>query len=233
MFDPVNGACVPSLGTALSVYGNTYVSNSITTNNVYVGKSLYDAGNFSGTVGQILTINGTNGNALWGTVPSSYWTGGASLTSPYAYTGAISVATSGGTSITSLNVTGNAYVSNSLTTTNVFAQTVSATGDVIAYASDDRLKNKLGNILNAIESVRSLNGFRFEWNDLAKSMGMDHNTHVGLSAQEVQNVLPEVVKQAPINNDYLTVQYEKVIPLIIEAIKELAEEIDKLKLRKT
>jgi hypothetical protein len=93
---------------------------------------------------------------------------------------------------------------------------------VVAFASDDRLKTKLGNIQGALEKVKALNGFQYKWNDLAQGMGMDDNIHVGLSAQEVQKILPEVIRQAPVNNEYLTIQYDKLVPLLIEAIKELS-----------
>ena len=51
---------------------------------------------------------------------------------------------------------------------------------------------------------------------------------VGLSAQEVEKILPEVVAPAPIGQGYLTVKYEKLIPLLVEAIKEQAQQIEKL-----
>ena len=126
------------------------------------------------------------------------------------------------------------YSSNQATNTNssvTFAQ-VSSTGDIIAYASDDRLKDRGNNIENALEKVESLNGFHFNWNDTANDLSEQfdkHVNHIGVSAQEVEEILPEVVQPAPVDGEYKTVQYEKLVPLLIEAIKELKSEIESLK----
>ena len=67
-----------------------------------------------------------------------------------------------------------------------------------------------------------MTGYYFKENETAKSLGYDNNERqVGVSAQEVEAVLPEVVTEAPIDKKYLTVWYEKLVPLLIEAIKEL------------
>ena len=75
----------------------------------------------------------------------------------------------------------------------------------------------------------TLNGFHYEANETAQSLGYTVKPEIGLSAQEVQAVLPEVVVPAPIDEKYLTIHYERVIPLLVEAIKELKKEIDELK----
>ena len=118
------------------------------------------------------------------------------------------------------------------TNNNVTFAQVSSTGDIIAYASDDRLKDRGNNIENALEKVESLNGFHFNWNDTANDLSeqFDKNVnHIGVSAQEVEEILPEVVQPAPVDGEYKTVQYEKLVPLLIEAIKELKSEIESLK----
>ncbi|SHL94748.1 tail fiber domain-containing protein [Flavobacterium chilense] len=117
---------------------------------------------------------------------------------------------------------------------------IMSTGDVIAYYSDERLKTKKGSITNALDKVAKLNGFYYENNDLAKSFGYkSDDLQLGLSAQEVQAVLPEIVTRAPFDREimedgtetsksgenYLTVNYAKVVPLLIEAIKEQQSQI--------
>ena len=108
---------------------------------------------------------------------------------------------------------------------------IRATNNITAYYSDDRLKTRLGTIENALEKVKSLTGFYYEANQTAQDLGYTVKREIGLSAQEVQNVLPEIVVPAPIDEKYLTIYYEKVIPLLVEAIKDLSKEIDNLKAR--
>jgi hypothetical protein len=106
---------------------------------------------------------------------------------------------------------------------------IRATNNVVAYYSDDRLKTRLGKIENALDKICSLEGFYYEANQTAQDLGYAVQREMGISAQSTQLVAPEIVKPAPIDDRYLTVQYERFAPLIIEAIKELRIEIDALK----
>jgi hypothetical protein len=106
---------------------------------------------------------------------------------------------------------------------------IRATNNITAYYSDDRLKTNLGNITNALEKVMSLNGFYYEANEIAQGLGYKVKREVGLSAQQVEKVLPEIVVPAPIDEKYKTIHYDRIIPLLVEAIKEQQSEIDELK----
>ena len=77
--------------------------------------------------------------------------------------------------------------------------------------------------------MRTLNGFYYEANEVAQALGYDVVREVGVSAQDTQKVLPEVVVPAPIDAKYWTVRYERLSALIIEAIKELADQVDEIK----
>ena len=114
------------------------------------------------------------------------------------------------------------------------------TGDVTANTSDKRLKNNIRVIDNPLEKLSKINGVYFNWNDVAKKLAnKNDNEEVGFLAQEVQSVLPHIIKPAPFDIDennnsksgenYLTIQYEKIVPLLVEAIKELKREVDELK----
>ena len=106
---------------------------------------------------------------------------------------------------------------------------IRATNNVTAYYSDERLKHFHGHIEDALSKIKNLNGYYFTENETAKSLGYaNSDMQVGVSAQEVQAVLPEVVTQAPISDEYLTVYYDKLVPLLIEAIKDLSDKIEKL-----
>lgn len=106
---------------------------------------------------------------------------------------------------------------------------IRATNNVTAYFSDDRLKTRLGKIENALDKLCNLEGFYYEPNATAQALGYEVKREVGVSAQQVQAVMPEIVAPAPIDAQYMTVRYERALPLLIEAIKELREEVRALK----
>ena len=122
--------------------------------------------------------------------------------------------------------------------TTVSFSEVRSTGNVTAYYSDERLKDFTGKIDNAVDKVKQLNGYYFKENQKAKKLGYKNDKQqVGVNAQEVQKVLPEVIDIAPISHtegvdeEYLTVHYEKLVPLLIEAIKDQQRQIDELNQR--
>ena len=144
-----------------------------------------------------------------------------------------------------LDVAGDTRIFNAALGVNVAPNAtdgrIDASNDIVAYSSDKRLKTNIQSIKNPLDKIGKLSGFTYNWNDKANELAnYDINESlVGVFAQEVQVVLPEAVKLAPFDNDgnnksisgedYLTVQYEKIVPLLIEAIKELKAEIDILK----
>jgi hypothetical protein len=104
---------------------------------------------------------------------------------------------------------------------------LSVAGDITAFASDIRLKTDIQPLTSALDKTLSLNGFTYKFNETAGKLGFDTEiTYAGVSAQEVEKVLPEVVCPAPIDNKYKTVQYDKLVPLLIEAIKELSNKVE-------
>lgn len=114
---------------------------------------------------------------------------------------------------------------------------LNVTGDVVTAYSDMRLKVKEGKIVSAVDKVKQLDGFYYTDNELAIELGAGNGKRkVGLSAQQVKAVLPEATQIAPFDRDengnsksgkeYLTVQYEKLAPLFVEAIKEQDAKIE-------
>ena len=119
---------------------------------------------------------------------------------------------------------------------------IRATNQITSYYSDERLKEDIVEIKDALEKVMSLRGVTYKPNSIAESLGYKKQNEVGVIAQDVERVLPEAVKPAPFDimlfenieisksgQNYKTVQYEKIVPLLIEAIKQLKTELDALK----
>ena len=159
--------------------------------------------------------------------------------------GSASYATSAGTA--SALATSSNYQMNSLgvgTGPSGTAGTILATNNITAYYSDMRLKDISGTIDNPLDKVLKLTGVYFTSNKLAESYGfVNKDQQVGVIAQEVKAVMPEVIDAAPFDTaydmfgkaysksgeNYMTVHYDRLVPLLIEAIKELKLEIDELK----
>jgi len=105
-----------------------------------------------------------------------------------------------------------------------------ATGDIIAFSttpSDERLKKNIENLENGLSYINQLRPVSYDWK-------YREGSEYGLIAQEVEKVLPHIVKEkellkTPDGGLYKTVSYEKLIPFLIKSIQELNEEINKLK----
>lgn len=118
------------------------------------------------------------------------------------------------------DATGDATFGNNLYITgSVFVQ-----GDVTAYdTSDERLKDNIQIIPSAVDKVQSLRGVSFDWNEQSDFKGHD----IGVIAQDVEKVLPELVVDR--NTGFKAVKYDKIVAVLIEAIKEQQTQIDELR----
>lgn len=120
------------------------------------------------------------------------------------------------------NITGDVLIDGDL----------NVTGDITAFyvsPSDARLKTNITKIDNSLDKVLNLNGYNYKWNALGveKYKRKEEESDVGVIAQELEKILPQAVHED--KDGYKTVAYDKIIPLLIEAIKDLKHEIDELK----
>jgi hypothetical protein len=208
-------------GTPTSVTAATDTNSTMIATTAFVHNQLNSGNTYTHS------ITGTSSN-ITGTYSGTITDSQISLA--LGYTPISNTANTSGTS-GGLSGSPNITVTGLTANTGTFSGAITSAGNITAFFSDMRLKNKLGNIPNALDKVMSLSGFYFEPNQIAQDLGYKLQKEVGVSAQEVEIVMPEVVVPAPIDNKYLTVHYEKLVPLLIEAIKELKLEIDELKKR--
>ena len=126
----------------------------------------------------------------------------------------------------------SAMIVGSGTAANTTNGKIVAANDVVAFSSSDkRWKENVKPIDNALDKVSKIGGYEFDWKELTeeekKTQHSNEGHDIGVIAQEIEEVLPEVVTTR--DNGYKAVKYEKIIPLLVEAIKELQEEIKELK----
>jgi len=187
-----------TLQSTLAVTGATTLSSTLSVNsNTTIGGILSVSG--ATTLSSTLSVSGATTLSSTLSVSSSTTIGGTLSVS--------SSTTIGGP----LTVSGTTQINGSL----------NVTGDITAFfSSDQRLKDNITPISNALEKVNSISGNTYDWNEESGKQGHD----VGVIAQEVLEVLPEAVITR--DNGYLAVDYHKVIPLLVESIKSLSKKVE-------
>jgi hypothetical protein len=214
-------------GGNLSLGGSFLTNNLISASGAVTGGSLATGGTASAG-GNITGANLITGGSVIATSAVT----GASVSA----SGAI---TAGGT-VTGANASISGALAVGATSLSATAGEIRATNAITAFYSDARLKTEIGRIENALDKVDQLTGIIYTQNELAELFGYNnYETQVGLRAHDVKQVQPEAVKPAPFDiaedgasksgEYYLTVMYEKLVPLLVEAIKELRIEVKKLK----
>lgn len=124
-----------------------------------------------------------------------------------------SLSTSGGSIGGNLSVTGS----------------ITASGEITAYFSDERLKQDISPITGALSKVMAIGGYTYKANELAHELGVSrYDNQIGLLAGEVEAVMPELVTQSALAG-YKTIRYDKVVSVLVEAIKEQQAMIEELR----
>jgi hypothetical protein len=127
--------------------------------------------------------------------------------------------------------TGARVFSGSLAVGNILPSAtvgrIDASNDVVAFSTSDmRFKTNIIPISGALDKITQIGGYEFDWVPNQEYHGFEGHD-VGVIAQEIEKVLPEVVKER--DSGYKAVKYEKIVPLLIEAIKEQQQQIDELR----
>jgi len=223
-------------------------SESMTTNTVYAGpvncSTLSATGNITST-GSITGTHKGDGSQLTG-LPSGYngWSingtnvgsgdavnivGGSNVTISSSGRNLTinSTATGGGGTSTNISAgngisVGGGSGNYSIAMSGSFNGSFTASGNVTAY-SDDRLKVRDGEVVNALEKVKEIDTFYYTPNADGEQVGMPPERNAGVSAQQVQKIFPEAVIES---EGYLAVDYGRLVILCLEAIKHLSEDRD-------
>jgi hypothetical protein len=230
-----------SLATELNVIGGQNITGSL---------NVSGSTTFTGTSGT--TLLSTNADTLIFT-GSLFTSGSSSFIGTQNITGSLTISSSavvdlnvvGGQNITgSLNVSGssifvgNQTISGSTTITGSLGVGIApsatngridASNDVVAFSTSDiRFKENISPIPNALDKLNKIGGYIFDWKTEEKLVSLHgfKGHDVGVIAQEIEDILPEVVTTR--DSGYKAVKYEKIVPLLIQAIKEQQEQIKEL-----
>lgn len=213
--------------------GNASLSTTIAANSVALGTDT--TGNYMVNVsaGTGISVSHTQGEGSTATVSLSASTTDVTEGTRLYYTDARARASvSAGTGIAYNNSTG--VITNTLSTSGgsigggiAVSGAITATGEITAYFSDLRLKTNIVPIADALDKVEAINGVTFDPNEAALALGVSAGTQMGVIAQEIEAVAPELVTNSAFDG-YKTVKYDKLTALLIEAVKELSAKVKTL-----
>jgi hypothetical protein len=241
-----------SFVTASNVFG-PYGSNSVISSSyaltasfaLNAGASVSTASLLTTASVSLNTITFTKGNgSTFNITVDTGSGGGGAVTSITNNTNDYILTATGGTTIngegnlrfdgSALKVTGSVAISSSLAVGNITPSTtvgrIDASNDIVAFSTSDfRLKENITPILNPISKIEAIGGYTFDWKPEHKDLHGFEGHDVGVIAQEIEVIMPEVVTTR--DSGYKAVKYEKLVPLLIEAIKDLQKQVDELKNR--
>ena len=106
---------------------------------------------------------------------------------------------------------------------------ITATGNITAYYSDERLKDVSGKLEGSLDAINSWQAVRYtakDWTPYDSSV-----VEIGLLAQEVQKTHPEVVAPAPFDEEYLTIRYERLVSVLVSGMQEMTQKMEAMEKR--
>ena len=222
------GAGIEKIGPSQDVVATASVLRPKTTNTIDLGTTAlqYKDGFFDGTVRtDTLTVDETATIAGNLSVAGNLTGAGVNAGARAALGGGTGISYNSSTGVITCTIDTPAEVglSNLSNNGNNLSGNFVATGNVTAF-SDERLKENVETIEGALDKVAQMRGVTYNY----KSELNDGQRGTGVIAQEMQQVMPEVVEEG----EYLSVAYGNIVGVLIEAVKELKEELNKCKCKK-
>jgi len=209
------------LGTSALQYKDGFFDGTVKTDSLTVDENAVITGNLN--LGGSLTLGG---GGLTTSVVSEgsnlYFTNARARAALSSGTG-ISYNNSSGVITCTIDTPAEVGLGNLSSSGNSLSGSFTATGNITAY-SDERLKENVETIEGALDKVSQMRGVTYNY----KSALNDGQRGTGVIAQEMQQVMPEVVEEG----EYLSVAYGNIVGVLIEAVKELKEELNKCKCKK-
>ena len=195
---------------------NSANNNSAGTNSVAMGNNTTASGNNSTAMGYFTTASGNKTTAMGANTTASDY--GSLVIGQYNSSGSSATsATSFSTSNTAFVIGNGADSSNKSDAFKVMFNGDTTVGGDITISSDARLKSNIVSLGSTLPKLLLIDG---------KSYEKDGKQRIGILAQEIQEVFPELVTKD--GNEMLAVNYQGLVPVLINALKEQDEKINRL-----